>query len=227
MHCPYCRGVNPENASYCRSCGRDLKAQFAVPPASRQPQPPKASRSAVSYGTTRATTRPAQQPRQVSPVPASGRSPQVGSPAQQPRSEPEVPGLWTAPVVPEPEPPVPFPPKTMQQLKALKQGALPFTVVSEEIVNKRKRVVRIAYASCSGWRQVATLYDALDKQPLDQFETTVIQGVQDPNIDVYAFTNGQLVFDRNVRLGSQIIHRYQIETGNGFAADSLRVVLAE
>ncbi len=44
---------------------------------------------------------------------------------------------------------------------------------------------------------------------------------------VYAFTNGQLVFDHGVRLGGLIVNRYQIETGNGFEIDSVRIVLTE
>ncbi|MBA2284806.1 MAG: hypothetical protein H0W02_04940, partial [Ktedonobacteraceae bacterium] len=43
----------------------------------------------------------------------------------------------------------------------------------------------------------------------------------------YSFTNGELTFDRDVRLGSQITNRYVIETGNGFESDSVRIVLTE
>jgi hypothetical protein len=36
-----------------------------------------------------------------------------------------------------------------------------------------------------------------------------------------------LIYDRAVRLGGQTNNRYQIETGNGFEVDSVRIVLSE
>jgi len=128
---------------------------------------------------------------------------------------------------PAPEPPAPFPPRTMEQLQALEQGALNYTVVSDTASDGRKKIVRITYARCVPWQQVATLLQACKEHQEERFDTTIVQGVpaQDPNS--YSFTNGQLVFDRNVRLGSLTTKRYQIETGNGYESDSVRIVLTE
>ena len=68
---------------------------------------------------------------------------------------------------------------------------------------------------------------AMIRQLEDRFDTIIIQGVLEQDTQVYAFTNGQLVFDRGVRLGGLIVNRYQIETGNGFETDSVRIVLTE
>jgi len=87
--------------------------------------------------------------------------------------------------------------------------------------------VRIVYPKCVSWQQVATLLKAFKEQQEDRFETVIIQGVLEPDRFAYAFTNGQLVFDRNVRLGDLTTNRYQIETGNGFESDSVRIVLNE
>jgi hypothetical protein len=90
-------------------------------------------------------------------------------------------------------------------------------------------VIRIGYPHCTGWQQVATLLKAFKESQSAKCETIVVQGVseQDSSSSVYNFTNGQLVFDRNVRLGSQVLNRYQIETENGFASEALRIVLSE
>ena len=127
---------------------------------------------------------------------------------------------------PAPEPPAPFPPRTTAQLQALEQGALAYTVVGTETTG-RKKMVRITYPKCVAWQQVATLLKVFKEQQETRFETIVIQGnlPQDPG--TFAFTNGQLIFDRNVRLGSQTLNRYQIETGNGYESDSMRIVLSE
>ena len=68
---------------------------------------------------------------------------------------------------------------------------------------------------------------AICEQQETRFETIIIQGYLSQSPDAYSFTNGQLTFDRNVRLGSQIQNRYLIETGNGFESDSVRIVLSE
>ena len=115
----------------------------------------------------------------------------------------------------------------MQHLKALEQGALNYNVVSEEESVGRKKTIRILYQRCTPWQQVATLLKALKEQQSDKFNTIIIQGIYRQENGVYGFTNGQLQFDRNVRLGSQITNRYQIETGNGFEIDSVRIVLSE
>lgn len=68
---------------------------------------------------------------------------------------------------------------------------------------------------------------ALQEQQSDKFNTIIIQGLHSKEDSIYGFTNGQIQFDRNVRLGSQVMNRYQIETGNGFESDSVRIVLSE
>ena len=115
----------------------------------------------------------------------------------------------------------------MAQLQALEEGALPYTKVNETVADGRKKIVRIVYPRVVAWQQVATLLKAFKEQQEARFETIIIQGAfaQDPT--AYAYTNGQLVFDRNVRLGSLTTNRYQIETGNGFESDSVRIVLTE
>ena len=131
------------------------------------------------------------------------------------------------PVPPAPEAPAPFPPHTLAQLQALEQGALAYTVVDTTTNGQRKKIVRIVYPRCVAWQQVATLFRAFKEQQDSRFETIIIQGYLSPDPDVYTFTNGQLTFDRDVRLGSQTLNRYQIETGNGFESDSVRIVLSE
>ena len=59
------------------------------------------------------------------------------------------------------------------------------------------------------------------------YETIVIQGYLPNDPGLYSFTNGQLIFDRDVLLGDQTLKRYQIETGTGFEIDSVRIVLSE
>lgn len=223
MRCPYCGGFNQDNVTFCKRCGRSLSASPNVP-STQRPAVPYPPRPAPPNNTQRPSgappypPRPAQRP-PAQPVPAS---------QQATRSTHYAP---TAPVIPtpvaQPESPVPFPPKTVKQLMALKPSALPFTVLSESVSNKRKQIVRISYPACANWQQVATLCQVLEAVQPEKFETTVIQGMQGSDLSVYAFTNGQLVFDRDVRLGSQILQRYQIETGNGFATDTLRIVLTE
>jgi len=126
-----------------------------------------------------------------------------------------------------PEAPAPFPPRTMAQMQALEQGALAYTVLDTTTNGQRKKIVRVLYPRCVAWQQVATLLKAFKEQHDTRFETVIIQGYLSPDADVYTFTNGQLTFDRNVRLGSQTMNRYQIETGNGFESDSVRIVLSE
>ena len=131
------------------------------------------------------------------------------------------------PAPPAPEAPSPFPPHTVAQLQALEQGALAYTVTDTTTNGQRKKIVRIIYPRCVAWQQVATLLKALKEQQDSRFETIIIQGHLSTDPDVYTFTNGQLTFDRNVRLGSQTLNRFQIETGNGFESDSVRIVLSE
>src|SRR6266702_2660258 len=151
---------------------------------------------------------PSQQPRPAPPpqsyptrpTPATQQPGQV--PAAQRRRAPampqQIPVPAAPPAPPAPEAPAPFPPHTVAQLQALEQGALAYTVLDTTTNGQRKKIVRIIY-----------------------------QGHLSSDPDVYTFTNGQLTFDRNVRLGSQTLNRFQIETGNGFESDSVRIVLSE
>ncbi len=211
MHCPYCKSFNADHASFCVSCGRSLVSQ-----------PQNGPRPSSSYG------QQPSQPSQPSQFPSSQRQPQPPArpPVQPaPRMQPATPVV--PPKVVAPEPPVPFPPRTIAQLQALMQGALPYTLVSEIIGNGRRKTVRIVYARTSAWQQVATLLKALKEYNMDKFDTVIVQGVFAQETDVYNFTNGQLCFECNVRLGDHMLTRYQIETGNGFSSDSLRIVLSE
>jgi hypothetical protein len=212
MRCPYCQAVNQDRAVYCARCGRDMR-QARPPQPNPQYQPPPHQQP------------PYQQPRQAPPTmarPASTMPPQQTTRTRQT----ELP-FTPPPPPPPPEPPAPFPPRTMEQLQALEQGALNYTVVSDTASDGRKKIVRISYARCALWQQVATLLKACKEHQEERFDTIIVQGVpvQDPNS--YSFTNGQLVFDRNVRLGSLTTNRYQIETGNGYESDSVRIVLTE
>src|SRR5215471_18269193 len=201
MRCPYCQAINQDRAVYCARCGRDMR-QARPPQPNPQYQPP-----------------PYQQPKQARPA-SSMPQQQTVRPRQM-----EFPVAPPAP--PPPESPAPFPPRTMDQLQALEQGALNYDVVSNTVSDGRKKIVRITYARCAPWQQVATLLKACKEHQEERFDTIIVQGVlaQDPNS--YSFTNGQLVFDRNVRLGSLTTNRYQIETGNGYESDSVRIVLTE
>jgi hypothetical protein len=131
------------------------------------------------------------------------------------------------PEPPPPEPPAQFPPRTVEQLQAFEQGALAYTVVNSTMGDGRKKIVRIVYPKGVSWQQVATLVRAFKEQQEERFDTIIIQGVLEQDTQAYAFTNGQLVFNRNVRLGSLITNRFQIETENGFDSDSIRIVLTE
>ncbi|MGH2496034.1 MAG: hypothetical protein ACRDIV_15175 [Ktedonobacteraceae bacterium] len=210
MRCPYCGGFNADRAVYCTSCGRDLKAP--VRPAAGQQSP---------Y----------QQPRPGSGQQARPASGQQGRPGAAPVQQAPQQSRRPAPVPPPPppppapEPPAPFPPRTIAELQALEQGALPYRVVESNIGDGHKKTVRIVYAKGVAWQQVATLLKACKEQQEAQLETVLVQGVLEGDTSVYNFTNGQLRFDRNVRLGGLTTNRYQIETGNGFETDSIRIVL--
>ena len=210
MRCPYCGKFNVDQAIYCTSCGRDM----------RTPVRPTAGQQAP-YQQPRPT--PGQQGRPVATPqgrPGASSTPQIQQAPQQARRQAPAP-----PPPPPPEPPAPFPPRTIAELQALEQGALPYTVVTSSIGDGHKKTVRIAYAKGVAWQQVATLLKACKEQQEAQLETVLIQGFLEGEMSVYNFTNGQLSFDRNVRLGDKITNRYQIETGNGFETDSIRIVL--
>jgi len=212
MRCPYCNGINTERARFCVQCGRDMRAATGQP-VSRQ-QPP----------TTVQGYPPTTQSRQQAYTP-----PMQPQPQQTPRVRQQaIPfGLPTPAASPAPEAPVPFPPHTMAQLQALEQGALSYTVMDTVMQAGRKKLVRITYPKCVPWQQVATLLKAFKEQQESRFESVIIQGYPPQDTGLYAYTNGQLTFDRDVRLGSQVQNRYVIETGNGFESDSVRIVLSE
>lgn len=226
MRCPYCGGLNGERASFCAQCGRDL-----VPVQQTRQQPGQ-------------TQQPQQSPFLPAPRPKpTTQGARPNSPHPQPPQPPTVPRQTPAvqqpprmpvpiPQAPQPEqviePPVHFPPRTMEQLRELEVEAVPYTLADEGIAVGRKRIIRIVYRRCTAWQQVATLLKAFHEQKqLEAFDTIIVQGVLEQDRTPYAFTNGQLQFDRNVRLGSQVLNRYQIETGNGFESDSVRVLLEE
>lgn len=213
MRCPYCDKFNADRAIYCASCGRDMRTP--VRPASGQQTPYQQPRPAPGQQGRPASV-PGQQGRPVAtPQGRPGASPTQQT--QQSRGQPPAP--------PPPESPAPFPPHTMAELQALEPGALSYRVVDSSIGDGHKKTVRIVYAKGTMWQQVATLLKACKEQQEAQLESVVIQGFLEGESSVYNFTNGQLVFDRNVRLGDKTTSRYQIETGNGFETDSIRIVL--
>ena len=219
MRCPYCGGLNADQANFCARCGRDLKA-FPPPNQQRQsfPPPPQGRPTTIPSS-------PQQQQAQHAQVTQRRRTPTMPSQSEQTARQQEIPVVPPEPI--PPELPSQFPPHTVEQLRALEEGALAYTVVDSAVGDGHKKIVRIVYPKCAGWQQVATLHKAFKEQLDDDFDTIIIQGVFEQDTQVYAFTNGQLVFDRGVRLGGLILNRYQIETGNGFETDSVRIVLTE
>lgn len=219
MRCPYCGGLNSDRVIFCEHCGRDLRLQAPYHQPRQAPQPQGRPASVPSAPDQQSRQAPASQGRAAPAVPPQA-SPRVRA-AQEPVAIP------VPPAPPPPDPPAPFPPRSLADLHALEQGALPYDVVTSSIADGRKKIVRISYAKGVPWQQVATLLKAFKEQQEEKFGTILIQGVLEQDTTVYSFTNGQLRFDRNVRLGSAITNRYQIETGNGLEADSVRVVLTE
>lgn len=241
MRCPYCGGLNQERAAFCVSCGRDLTRGAYPPvrpgttpqgrPASTPNQPVyRAPNAQQTYAP--APARPTNQivPARPANQPAQPQQAQTAASRRQTATR-VVPAPAPLPPVspaPEPDPPVSFPPRTMEQFKLLlTTGAQPYTVVESTMGNGRRKLVRVAYARCAGWQQAATLLKALQEQQDEKCSAIIIQGVLPQQTDVYAFTNGQLQFDRNVRLGGQTNNRYVVETGDGFDSTSMRFVLNE
>jgi len=223
MRCPYCGGLNADNAKYCVRCGRDL-ASYPPPNQNLMPQQHQGA-PPPSHGRPTTLPQSPQQQAQQAPITQRRRAPTMPPQSTQDTGQPEAP--LVAPEPPPPEPPSQFPPRTVEQLQALEQGALAYTVVHSAVGDGRKKIVRIVYPKSVGWQQVATLLRAFKEQLEDRFDTIIIQGVLEQDTQAYDFTNGQLVFDRGVRLGGLIVNRYQIETGNGFETDSVRIVLNE
>lgn len=229
MHCPYCGGLNRDGVSFCSFCGRDL-----VPPAqiqqTRQPNQQSARPPTTSpFPYPPPPQQPVQRHAKSLPNPSHPPTPSQSQHVQPARPTTTSIAPLTSPIMNAPEPPAPFPPHTMEQLHALVSGALAYTVVDETIANGRKKTVRITYARAIAWQQVATLLKAYQEQEqqFDTFETLIIQGVQAGETNPYRFTNGQLCFDRHVRLGDRLLNRFQIETGSGFESDAIRIVLSE
>ena len=218
MRCPYCGGYNADQANFCASCGRDLEP-FPPPNQQRQGFPPQSQGRPITLPQS-----PQQQTKQT-PVTQRRRAPTIPSQATKATRQQEAPVVPPEP--PPPEPPSEFPPHTVEQLRALEEGALAYSIVHSAVGDGRKKIVRIVYPKGVAWQQVATLHKAFKEHLEDGFDTIIIQGVFKQDTEVYAFTNGQLVFDRGVHLGGLILNRYQIETGNGFEADSMRIVLTE
>lgn len=230
MRCPYCGGINADYAAFCVHCGRDLKVRpNQQPPRQPQAQPQHQPPRGPDYPPP---VQPAQQP-----YSAPGRAPatsqrapanpqQASTPGRRASAAPPV--QTPAPAAPQaPEPPAPFPPQTMEQLQALQAGALAYTVTETSTAGGRKKSISITYPRCAGWQQVATLLKAYHEQQEANFATIIVAGYWRQEPDIYSFTNGQMIVDRGVPLGSQKLNRYQIETGNGLDSDTLRIVIAE
>jgi hypothetical protein len=227
MRCPYCGGLNQDKALFCMSCGRDIKRTQPNGQAPRQPA--QAPQRPAQSATQAAYPQPAA--RQVSaPAQTSAQASRQASNRRQPTSAGAAPALAPlAPVAPpEPEPPVPFPPRTLAQFEALlAAGSQAYTLAESHIENGQRKVVTIVYPRCAGWQQAATLLKALRENQEERYTTIIVRGQIAQQQDIYGFTNGQLQFDRNVLLGSRVGKRYVLETGNGYAIDSLRFVLNE
>ena len=226
MRCPYCNGLNNDKASFCTYCGRDLVTSSSP----RQQQPPRPATPSPYPSTPKPPLTQQPLPRPSTPVqspPRPATPPMRATPANAQTQRVSMPSPIAAPTAPEP--PAPFPPRTMAQLAALESGALSYSVIDESESDGRKKQIRILYPRCAPWQQMATLLKAhkeLQGQT-NKFNTVIIQGVLSKDTDAYRFTNGQLCFDRNVRLGENTQNRYQIETSNGFDADAIRIVLTE
>lgn len=222
MRCPNCGVLNADQAQFCVRCGRNLSPSLssAQTTSGQRPAYQQPPRQMPPRGTT--APQPHQQPR---PLAQPARPIPQNAPAL--RGEHPNASAKLAPTPQAPEPPGLFPPRTIAHLQALEPAALPYTVSQESIAAGRKKIVRIVYQRCSAWQQVATLLKAFKERQASTFDTIIIQGVLEQDINAYTFTNGQLVFDRNVRLGSQTMNRYQIETGTGLEIDSVRIVLSE
>lgn len=240
MRCPYCHGLNAERAAFCAHCGRDLTQPPRTTPTAQSVQPPSSTRASQSYPQQQPSPYAQRTPASSVPPtsvaqPQPARPPQARSTTSPPSptaratanaSMPRPAQVTRTPEpVKAPEPPAQFPPRTLEQLQALEQGALSYSIIHEAIGDGRKRIVRITYHACSAWQQVATLLKAFKEQQSDTFDTLIVQGVISNTLLPYTFNNGQLRFDRNVRLGSQLINRYIIETGTGFENDAVRIVL--
>lgn len=251
MRCPYCGGLNQERAAFCVNCGRNLtrqvpnnlqRQQAAQIPARPGTMPQNRTTNTQYQPQSRVPTQPFAPRQQVQPqqsyAPAprpAAQAPTAPRQAAQPQqtqtaapvnrrqaARPSQP----APVPPAPEPPAPFPPQTIAQFEAiLAAGNQAYTVIENNVGDGKKQIVRIVYPRCTGWQQAATLLKALREQQNAKCETILIQGVLPQQAGASSFTQGQLQFDRNARLGGQVSNRYIVETSDGFASDAVRFVL--
>jgi hypothetical protein len=251
MRCPHCGGLNPDNLHYCIRCGRNFAPQQQ---ALYQSKPPDQSQSSYPppQNPQRSVYPPTQNP-QRTVYPPTQNTPYQPQPQPQPQQRPVAPQARPAvapkppqrpgrpatriqesnwhvePVVPTAdEPPAVFPPKTIAQLKQLEPGALDYTLINDEGGYGKKKIVRIEFRRCVPWQQVATLLRAFNEYDASKFDTVIIQAIHSQEArEIYEYTNGQLIFDRNVRLGSQTLNRFRIETDNGYSTEALRIVLSE
>ena len=245
MRCPYCGGLNPDKADFCTSCGRTFKPvnpppapglyqqppRQPYPPAQRPVYPPSPRMNAPVQAVQPAQPHQQRPPNATPPTVRMATAAAHRPPARK-EPPPETNG-WrmlspaASASLAAPEPPAPFPPKTIAQLKELEQGALEYQLLSDDGGYGKKKIVRIQFRRCAPWQQIATLSKALREYDQASYNTVIIQGVYNQERNVYEFNNGQLAFDRNVRLGGATLNRYQIETENGFSSDALRIVLSE
>lgn len=233
MRCPYCGERNPDTMHYCVRCGRDLRIGTQARQGQRPFQP--------TQGTPAPTNmRPSQPPRyanasppppQPRPAPQQQPAPARNSPRRRaPSTNDAAPEAILPPVVSVregPEPPIPFPPQTLDELKSLEKEGLDYAVVHDDLGYGRKKIVRIAFRPSVPWLQIATLLKALSAYRSSQFDTIVVQGTFSQAPDVYDFTNGQLQYDHHTRLGSQLVDRYLIDSGTGLESDAVRIVFTE
>ncbi|HEY3991955.1 MAG TPA: hypothetical protein VGM01_03640 [Ktedonobacteraceae bacterium] len=237
MRCPYCGGLNQEQAAFCVNCGRDLRRPLPNSQAQRpvtqtqQPSYPARQPNQPAYREANTPVQP-QRPGRAANAPTQSFQIPTSTAAPTSRRQPVAADRTATPLPrasshPEPEPPGPFPPRTMAQLEALLIGSQAYTVIESHIENGKKKCLSITYPRCSNWQQTATLLKAQREQQEQQYPTTLIRGVSLQQQDTYGFTNGQLQFDRDVRLGALVGNRYVIETGNGYSNDSLRFVINE
>jgi hypothetical protein len=232
MRCSYCGNLNHDYATFCARCGRNLVEQpTGRPPLARpqippQPQtPPTSASRAPAYPPS---SRPASSGRDSRNSPQFPASPVSRRTPVPPFKETiDQFASVTTPVPAAPEAPAHFPPHTVEQLHALEPGALTYTKIDEDTAPGGKKIVHIMFTRCTHWQQVATLLSACNALQNEKFSTLIIRGSYDQKPYLYSFNNGQLVFDRGVRLGSQILNRYQIETGTGFEGEAVRIVLTE
>jgi hypothetical protein len=201
-------------------------------PQQRPTYPPNQPQQRPAYPSNQPQQRPAYPPVQSSTLrPATTPAPSRPNVATT-RTGPARVAQPTPPLVEpvhatEPVPSVPFPPKTIKQLQALGKDGLEYKEISQEETFGKKKLVYIQFRQCTGWQQVATLLKALAAYDNTKYNTVIIQGVYNQESSTHEYTNGQLIFDRNVRLGSQLQNRYQIETDNGYSTGAQRIVLSE